>query len=84
MLLAPYTALIEVSRGSYPSTFTSRYSAFCSRMGPLFQYMSCGAVQGVPCSRQEMLKTLNDFVEADMGDVDRYVLKQGSTMVSCT
>ena len=28
-----------------------------------------------------MMRTLNDFVGADMGDVDRYVLKQGSTMV---
>lgn len=28
-----------------------------------------------------MMQTLNDFVGADMGDVDRYVLKQGSTMV---
>lgn len=28
-----------------------------------------------------MMQKLNDFVGADMGDVDRYVLKQGSTMV---
>lgn len=28
-----------------------------------------------------MMQTLNEFVGADMGDVDRYVLKQGSTMV---
>lgn len=27
------------------------------------------------------MQNLNDFVGADMGDVDRYVLKQGSTMV---
>lgn len=29
-----------------------------------------------------MMQSLNDFVGVDMGDVDRYVLKQGSTMVS--
>lgn len=28
-----------------------------------------------------MMKALSDFVGADMSDVDRYVLKQGSTMV---
>lgn len=28
-----------------------------------------------------MMNTLSDFVGADMSDVDRYVLKQGSTMV---
>lgn len=28
-----------------------------------------------------MMQVLNAFVGADMGDVDRYVLKQGSTMV---
>ena len=37
--------------------------------------------QGKACSRAAMMQTLNDFVGADMGDVDRYVLKQGSTMV---
>lgn len=29
-----------------------------------------------------MMQALNAFVGVDMGDVDRYVLKQGSTMVS--
>lgn len=28
-----------------------------------------------------MMETLSAFVGADMNDVDRYVLKQGSTMV---
>ncbi len=37
--------------------------------------------QGTVCSRAMMMQKLNDFVGADMGDVDRYVLKQGSTMV---
>eukprot|EP00752_Nemacystus_decipiens_P016359 g14628.t2 len=39
------------------------------------------SVQGNTCSRAAMMQTLNDFVGADMGEVDRYVLKQGSTMV---
>eukprot|EP00903_Cladosiphon_okamuranus_P005634 g5600.t1 len=39
------------------------------------------SVQGKACSRAAMMQTLNEFVGADMGDVDRYVLKQGSTMV---
>lgn len=30
------------------------------------------------------MKALSEFVGADMSDVDRYVLKQGSTMVSQT
>lgn len=29
-----------------------------------------------------MMETLSEFVGADMSDVDSYVLKQGSTMVS--
>ncbi|CAM9206635.1 unnamed protein product, partial [Hapterophycus canaliculatus] len=36
---------------------------------------------GHVCSRATMMQKLNAFVGADMGDVDRYVLKQGSTMV---
>lgn len=39
------------------------------------------AVQGKAISRAGMMKALSDFVGADMSDVDRYVLKQGSTMV---
>ncbi|CAM9141448.1 unnamed protein product [Scytosiphon promiscuus] len=38
-------------------------------------------VQGRVCSRTTMMQELNDFVGADMGQVDRYVLKQGSTMM---
>ncbi|CAM9477216.1 unnamed protein product, partial [Pylaiella littoralis] len=39
------------------------------------------SLQGKVCSRAAMMQVLNAFVGADMGDVDRYVLKQGSTMV---
>lgn len=39
------------------------------------------AVQGKAISRAGMMKALSDFVGVDMSDVDRYVLKQGSTMV---
>lgn len=42
------------------------------------------AVQGKAISMAGMMKALSDFVGADMSDVDRYVLKQGSTMVSKT
>ncbi|CAN0109581.1 unnamed protein product, partial [Ectocarpus sp. 12 AP-2014] len=39
------------------------------------------SVQGKACSRAAMMQALNAFVGADVGDVDRYLLKQGSTMV---
>ncbi|CAM9383158.1 unnamed protein product [Ectocarpus sp. 12 AP-2014] len=45
------------------------------------QGMDIDSEQGKACSRAAMMQALNAFVGADMGDVDRYLLKQGSTMV---
>lgn len=61
--------------------FSATVVAMCTCPPCGQSFFSFPLSQGRTCSRATMMQKLNAFVGADMGDVDRYVLKQGSTMV---